>query len=305
MLRGRILGGTYHGDGQIPSISIFLLTVSDGRLRGIFRFEYLRQLAMQGSGNKRVIRPPTFLLEATVVMGDNSPFLVNMSANLTLPVRMSAELTLRFGFTFTDLYQGRSLVRLDAAFLEYVNEADAALCGRVSAARKDPASLAAKAESELLLALTPHLDAFIGELFAIEAELAVFFIDLDNFKQINDTLGHPFGDSVLREAVRRFHGLVRDGDTLARFGGDEFVLLVENLKQLADIHPIAQKMLAVLEPRATLQGNEVNLSASIGVCVFPDDGTEAAALLANADIAMYQAKLLGRKQVCSSRPVLL
>ena len=128
--------------------------------------------------------------------------------------------------------------------------------------------------------------------------LAVFFIDLDNFKQVNDTLGHPFGDSVLREVVRRFQGLVRDGDTLARFGGDEFVLLVENLKDATAIHPIAQKLLSVLEPRATLQGNEVNLSASIGVCVFPSDGEDAAALLANADIAMYQAKLLGRKQYC-------
>ena len=143
-----------------------------------------------------------------------------------------------------------------------------------------------------------NLQGAIARAARSKTRLAVFFIDLDNFKQVNDTLGHPFGDSVLREAVRRFHGLVRDGDTLARFGGDEFVLLVENLKELADIHPIAQKMLAVLEPRATLQGNEVNLSASIGVCVYPDDGTEAAALLANADIAMYQAKLLGRKQYC-------
>ncbi len=128
--------------------------------------------------------------------------------------------------------------------------------------------------------------------------LALFFIDLDNFKQVNDTLGHPFGDSVLREAVRRFAGLVREGDTLARFGGDEFVLLVENLKDAADVHPIAQKLQMVLEPRATLEGTEVNLSSSIGVCVYPTDGVDASTLLANADIAMYEAKAAGRKQYC-------
>jgi diguanylate cyclase (GGDEF)-like protein len=128
--------------------------------------------------------------------------------------------------------------------------------------------------------------------------LALFFIDLDHFKQINDNLGHPFGDLVLREAVNRFASLVREGDTLARFGGDEFVLLVENLKEAADVHPIAQKLQLVLEPRTTLEGTEVNLSCSIGVCIYPGDGRDAAALVANADIAMYEAKGTGRKQYC-------
>ena len=129
-------------------------------------------------------------------------------------------------------------------------------------------------------------------------QLALFFIDLDHFKQVNDTLGHPFGDSVLREAVRRFNALVRDGDTLSRFGGDEFVLLVENLREPSDVHAIAQKLQSVLENRATLEGNDVTLSASIGVCLYPDHGADAQSLLANADIAMYQAKAAGRKQYC-------
>ena len=143
-----------------------------------------------------------------------------------------------------------------------------------------------------------NLQGAIARAARSETMLAVFFIDLDNFKQVNDTQGHPFGDSVLRESVRRFSGLVRDGDTLARFGGDEFVLLVENLKDAANVQAIAQKLLSVLEPRAIIEGNEVNLSASIGVCVYPADGTDSAALLANADIAMYQAKTAGRKQFC-------
>ena len=143
-----------------------------------------------------------------------------------------------------------------------------------------------------------NLQGAIARAGRADTMLAVFFIDLDNFKQVNDTQGHPFGDSVLRESVRRFSGLVRDGDTLARFGGDEFVLLVENLRETSGIQTIAQKLLAVLEPRATIQGHEVNLSASIGVCVYPTDGKDGPTLLANADIAMYQAKVLGRKQFC-------
>ena len=143
-----------------------------------------------------------------------------------------------------------------------------------------------------------NLQGAIARAARSKTMLALFFIDLDHFKQVNDTLGHPFGDSVLREVTRRFSALVRDGDTLARFGGDEFVLLVENLKDAADVHPIAQKLQSVLDPRATLQDNEINLSSSIGVCVYPADGKDAATLLANADIAMYQAKTTGRKQYC-------
>ena len=143
-----------------------------------------------------------------------------------------------------------------------------------------------------------NLQAAISRAARANQSMALFFIDLDHFKQVNDTLGHPFGDSVLREAVRRFTGMVRDGDTLARFGGDEFVLLVENLKDPSDVHAIAHKLQSVLEPRAMLEGNEINLAASIGVCLYPTHGDSAATLLANADIAMYQAKAAGRKQYC-------
>jgi diguanylate cyclase (GGDEF)-like protein len=128
--------------------------------------------------------------------------------------------------------------------------------------------------------------------------LGLFFIDLDNFKQVNDTQGHPFGDNVLREAVRRFSGLVRDGDTLARFGGDEFVLLAENLKAPGDVEAIGQKLLDVLKERATIQGVEVTLSASIGIAMYPEHGLDGQALLANADIALYQAKKDGRGRFC-------
>jgi len=128
--------------------------------------------------------------------------------------------------------------------------------------------------------------------------LGLFFIDLDNFKQINDTQGHPFGDSVLREAVRRFSSFIRDGDTLARFGGDEFALLAENLKAPGDVQVIGQKFVEVLKERAMVEGVEVKLSASIGIATYPEHGLDSQTLLANADIALYRAKADGRGRFC-------
>ncbi len=107
------------------------------------------------------------------MMGDNSRFFDDIQANLTAPVRTSSELTLQFGFTFSDLYDAGALALLDSVFLEFVGAADARLRERVAVTRGNIAALTVKAESELLLALTPHVDAFIGQLFGIEAEFAV------------------------------------------------------------------------------------------------------------------------------------
>ncbi|MBL8525485.1 MAG: EAL domain-containing protein [Betaproteobacteria bacterium] len=201
------------------------------------------------------------------------------------------------------------------ATLAMVLPAFAAIGGRISALR----AKLAENNAELVTALSTiqvlanhdtltglpnramfndNLQQAIARATRSSTQLALFFIDLDHFKQVNDTLGHPFGDSVLREASRRFSSLTRDGDTLARFGGDEFVLLVENLRDTSDVHAIAHKLQSVLEQRATIDSHEVNLSASIGVCMYPAHGDNAQTMLANADIAMYQAKSAGRKQYC-------
>src|SRR5688572_20085113 len=128
--------------------------------------------------------------------------------------------------------------------------------------------------------------------------LALFFLDLDRFKNINDTLGHGVGDRVLQEAAARLRGAVRASDLIARLGGDEFVLLVEEFRDTAHLAEIATKVLKAFEPGFSIDGQELALSASVGVCAFPQDGADAHALLASADIAMYRAKEDGRNRHC-------
>lgn len=123
--------------------------------------------------------------------------------------------------------------------------------------------------------------------------LAVMFMDLDRFKEVNDTLGHDVGDGLLVEVARRLQGCVREGDTLARFGGDEFVLLSPGIRQIDGAVLLAQKILDVLRPIATIHGHEMSIRASIGIAVFPKDGEEPPDLLKKADEAMYLAKRAG------------
>jgi diguanylate cyclase (GGDEF)-like protein len=128
--------------------------------------------------------------------------------------------------------------------------------------------------------------------------LALFFLDLDRFKNINDTLGHGTGDQVLQEVGRRLTAAVRASDLIARLGGDEFVLLVEDFRDTADLSDMAVKILAAFGPSFTVEGQELALSASVGICTFPNDGPDAQTLLSNADIAMYRAKEQGRNRHC-------
>ena len=127
--------------------------------------------------------------------------------------------------------------------------------------------------------------------------LAVFFLDLDNFKSINDTLGHPTGDQLLREIARRVRACIRDSDLVARLGGDEFVVMVETVPDRAGLQLLAEKILAAVSELMQLGGHGVKITASVGIAVFPDDGKDVSALLANADMAMYRAKALGRNRI--------
>jgi diguanylate cyclase (GGDEF)-like protein len=128
--------------------------------------------------------------------------------------------------------------------------------------------------------------------------VALFFMDLDRFKNINDTLGHQFGDRVLQEAAKRLARGVREGDIIARLGGDEFVLLVEELGDPAALTEIAKKLLASMADLGAIDGQELSVSVSIGICIYPNDGRDAKTLLAGADIAMYRAKERGRNGFC-------
>jgi diguanylate cyclase (GGDEF)-like protein len=127
-----------------------------------------------------------------------------------------------------------------------------------------------------------------------DRQLAVAFLDLDRFKQINDTLGHEAGDQLLQEVATRLRGCVRESDTVARLGGDEFVLLLPALSDGKYAAAVAQKILSVIATPFTLIGHEFRITTSIGISTFPQDGLDEQTLTKNADIAMYQAKEEGK-----------
>ncbi len=126
--------------------------------------------------------------------------------------------------------------------------------------------------------------------------LALVFVDLDRFKLINDTLGHDAGDQLLKEIAKRLSTCLRDGDTVARQGGDEFVVVLNDLAKAEDAAFVAQKMLDALMPPCYLLGHEVVPAASIGIALYPRDGSTMQELMMSADKAMYGAKQAGRGQ---------
>ncbi len=124
--------------------------------------------------------------------------------------------------------------------------------------------------------------------------VAVMFLDLDRFKNINDTLGHTVGDQLLLQLSERLGNSVRDGDTIGRFGGDEFAILLDDIDSDNHISSLAEKLLATLTKPFKINKQELFVTASIGISIFPNDGEDSDTLLRNADVAMYRAKDLGK-----------
>ena len=127
--------------------------------------------------------------------------------------------------------------------------------------------------------------------------IALFFIDLDKFKFINDSLGHNAGDQVLCEVARRLQQLAREGDTVARLGGDEFVVACERINK-TDIERVGSRLIAALDAPFEIHGNQHYLGGSVGVAVYPEHGEDTELLLKRADIAMYEAKASGGSNLC-------
>jgi len=125
-------------------------------------------------------------------------------------------------------------------------------------------------------------------------EVGIAMLDLDNFKDVNDTLGHAMGDLLLKAAAERLSAALRKGDTVARFGGDEFVLILPDLKAVEDAVKVAHKIVDGFRKPFLIDTHQLVVTTSIGIAVYPNHGTDEGALLKNADIAMYQAKEAGR-----------
>ena len=141
-----------------------------------------------------------------------------------------------------------------------------------------------------------------------QAPLAALFVDLDRFKQINDTQGHSAGDAVLREVALRLGGCVRSGegeaDVVARLGGDEFAVLLTEVTHPQQVQNVAERVLAVMRKPFMVGGRENFISASVGIARYPEDGNDVESLLRNADAAMYSVKAQGRNAIAAYRPEL-
>src|SRR6202171_3720679 len=135
-------------------------------------------------------------------------------------------------------------------------------------------------------------------------KVAVLFLDLDGFKHINDSLGHPIGDKLLQSIAKRLVDCVRGSDTVSRQGGDEFVVLLLDVEQPEDAARSARKILQAVAEAYPIDRHDLHVTASIGISVYPDDGLDAETLIKNADIAMYQAKENGRQSYQFFKPVM-
>jgi len=173
----------------------------------------------------------------------------------------------------------------------------------ISAVKRTEAQLEHMAHHDALTGLpnrallNDRIDTALRRAQRADRMVAVVFLDLDRFKDINDSFGHAIGDQVLKQVAVRLRETMRDEDTVARLGGDEFVILIEDVEQPSQTDTATERVLACLHPPVTVDHQEFYVGASLGVSIFPRDGYTADALIRNADTAMYQAKRLGRNTV--------
>jgi len=144
------------------------------------------------------------------------------------------------------------------------------------------------------LLLADRLDRSIAAARRNVSSLAVLFIDLNRFKRVNDSLGHAVGDRVLQSVARRLEAGVRESDTVCRLGGDEFVVLLPEVTCAADAAFSADKLLAAMAEPHQVAGQDLHVTASVGIAVYPADGTDTESLLNEADFALLRAKAQGR-----------
>ena len=142
--------------------------------------------------------------------------------------------------------------------------------------------------------LQERIDRAFKRAYRDSRQVALMFLDLDRFKQVNDTLGHAWGDTLLCQAAERLKACVRETDTVARYSGDEFVLVLVDITCDQDIHALAKKVIERISEPFDLNGAAIHIGVSLGIVLYPDHGADAVTLLRYADLAMYQAKMAGR-----------
>lgn len=145
--------------------------------------------------------------------------------------------------------------------------------------------------------LSDRINRSLAHATRSNSKIALLFLDLDHFKVINDSLGHGIGDHMLCVVSERLRRCVRAEDTVARLGGDEFTVLLSDIQESSDAMRIAQKITDTLKQPINIDNHELHITTSIGISIFPDDGTDSVSLVKNADISMYRAKELGRNRI--------
>jgi len=146
--------------------------------------------------------------------------------------------------------------------------------------------------------LMDRLSLSIAHAHRNKSTMAVLYLDLDRFKQVNDSLGHDAGDTLLNMVAARLTARVRQEDTVARLGGDEFVIALWKLSQIDDVAKLASKVVQDLSKPYIIQGHDVHISASVGVGIYPMHGEDGETLMKSADLAMYEAKRKGKNGYC-------
>ncbi|MEW8550638.1 MAG: GGDEF domain-containing protein, partial [Candidatus Thiodiazotropha endolucinida] len=135
-----------------------------------------------------------------------------------------------------------------------------------------------------------RLELSISQAIRERLMVALFFLDLDHFKDINDSLGHTIGDQLLSAVARRLTDTLRESDTIARFGGDEFTVILSRISDKRQVENVAKKVIATFKKSFRIDDHDIYISTSTGICLFPEHGDNCENMIRHADTAMYQAK---------------
>jgi diguanylate cyclase (GGDEF)-like protein len=276
-------------DGQDELIQLEFPIIHNDVLLGRFLVGISRQ-SLQSEFRRQLIIQ--ILVFTAIVLFLSAAVHMVFRFNVLFPIRKLIVASREVGrgqYTLVEVKSADELGLLARAFNAMIEEV-----------RQEQANLHRQANFDILTGLPNRmmaLDRISLEISRAKRSLkrfAVFFIDLDNFKNINDSLGHAVGDELLVVTGARVRGTLRDADTVARLGGDEFLVLAPDVANEVEVEEIAERLIKAISEPQDLSGRKVVARCSIGIAIFPDNGESVETLMANADNAMYQAKATGQ-----------